>query len=121
MYLKLILSVKMVVASKLETNRKYELKAKVFKVFSDPTRLRILEHLKNGEANVTHLCDVLSLKQSTVSQHLRMLKECGAVTARKDGREIFYSIRDPKFVKMLDLGDEVLVLTIEDMMSCICE
>jgi ArsR family transcriptional regulator len=112
----------MAVASKtLETNRRYELKAKVFKVFSDPTRLRILEHLKNGEANVSQLCEGLDLKQSTVSQHLRMLKECGAVMARKEGREIFYSIRDPKFVEMLDLGDEVLVLTVEDMMSCVCE
>ena len=103
------------------TNRKYELKAKVFKVLSDPTRLRILEHLINGEANVTNLCDVLSIKQSTVSQHLRMLKECGAVTARKNGREIFYNIRDSKFVEMLDLGEKVLVLTIADMMSCVCE
>lgn len=107
--------------AKSEVKRKYELKAKLFKVFSDPTRLQILEHLKDGEANVSQLCDGLSLKQSTVSQHLRMLKECGAVTARKDGREIFYSIRDPKFVEMLDLGDEALVLTIEDMMSCVCE
>lgn len=107
--------------AKLRTDRKYELKAKLYKVFSDPTRLRILERLKKGEANVSQLCNTLSLKQSTVSQHLRMLKECGAVTARKDGREIFYSIRDPRFVDILELGEELLVLTIEDMMSCVCE
>lgn len=106
---------------KQESDRKYEFKAKLFKVFSDPTRLRILEHLKDGEANVTQICESLNLKQSTVSQHLRMLKECGAVVARKDGREIFYTIRDPKVVKMLELGEELLVLTIEDMMSCVCE
>jgi ArsR family transcriptional regulator len=106
---------------KQEMNRKLELKAKLFKVFSDPTRLRILEYLKNGEANVSQLCEGLDLKQSTVSQHLRMLKDCGAVAARKDGREIFYSIRDSKVVEMLELGEELLVLTIEDMMSCVCE
>lgn len=100
---------------------KLELKAKLFKVFSDPTRLRILEYLKNGEANVSQLCEGLNLKQSTVSQHLRMLKDCGAVTARKEGREIFYSIRDSKVVEMLELGEELLLLTVEDMMSCVCE
>jgi DNA-binding transcriptional ArsR family regulator len=104
-----------------EADRKYDFKAKLFKVFSDPTRLRILEHLKEGESNVTSLCEALNLKQSTVSQHLRMLKECGAVVARKDGREIFYTIRDPKVMEMLELGEELLVLTIEDMMSCVCE
>jgi DNA-binding transcriptional ArsR family regulator len=104
-----------------EPERKYEFKAKLFKVFSDPTRLRILEHLKNGETNVTSLCDALNLKQSTVSQHLRMLKECGAVVAKKKGREIFYTIRDPRVVEMLELGEDLLVLTIEDMMSCVCE
>ncbi len=107
--------------AKQEPERKYEFKAKLFKVFSDPTRLRILEYLKDGETNVSRLCEALNLKQSTVSQHLRMLKECGAVVARKEGREIFYTIRDPKVIEMLDLGEDLLVLTIEDMMSCVCE
>ncbi len=97
-----------------------ELKAKTFKVFADPTRLRILEALREGEKNVSSIIEKLELKQSTVSQHLRMLKECGVVSSRKNGREIHYRLRTDKVTKILDDGDELLTLTIEDLTSCVC-
>jgi DNA-binding transcriptional ArsR family regulator len=102
-------------------DRKLELKAKVFKVFSDPNRIRILELLREKECNVSEMIEHLNLKQSTVSQHLRLLKDCGVVNTKKEGREITYSIRDKKVEDMLDLGEKLLVLTIEDLMVCICE
>jgi ArsR family transcriptional regulator len=102
-------------------NRKLELKAKVFQVFSDPNRLRILGLLREKGYNVSEIMERLNLKQSTVSQHLRLLRDCGVVTTRKEGREIIYSIRDEKVVEMLDLGEKLLVLTIEDLMLCVCE
>jgi ArsR family transcriptional regulator len=97
-----------------------ELKAKTFKVFADPTRLRILEVLREGEFNVSAIMEKLGLKQSTVSQHLRMLKECGVVTTRKEGREIYYSLKSDKVIKILDEGDELLAHTIEELTSCVC-
>lgn len=99
---------------------KLELKAKVFKVFSDPTRLRILELLRKKERNVSEIMKLLDLKQSTVSQHLRMLKDCGVVTGRKESREVIYSIKDKKVKEVLDAGEKLLVLTVEDMMECVC-
>lgn len=101
--------------------KKLELKSKVFKVFSDPTRLRILEVLREKESNVSELIEKLDLKQSTVSQHLKMLKDCGVVDNWKDGRESIYRIRDKRIGKIMDLGEELLVLTIEDMVSCVCK
>lgn len=101
-------------------NRKLEMQAKVFKVFSDPNRLRILEHLKENECNVSTLCRRLKMKQSTVSQHLRLLKDCGAVVAERNGREVTYSIRDKKVFEMLELSEELLMLMAEDLMKCVC-
>jgi len=101
--------------------RKLELKAKVFKVFSDPTRLKILEVLREKERNVTEIMDILSMKQSTVSQHLRMLKECGVVNSRRNGREVIYSISDEIINEILDMGERLLVITVENMMTCVCE
>lgn len=102
-------------------NRKLEMQSKVFKVFSDPNRLKILEHLREKECNVSKLCKLLDMKQSTVSQHLRLLKDCGAVIAEKNGREVIYSIRDEKVLEMLELSEELLVLMAEDLMKCVCK
>ncbi len=104
-----------------DEKRKLELKSKVFKVFSDPTRLRILEILREKESNVSDLIEKLDLKQSTVSQHLKMLKDCGAVDNRRNGRESIYRIRDERIGRIMDLGGELLVLTIEDMANCVCK
>ncbi len=104
-----------------EEKKRLELKSKVFKVFSDPTRLRILEVLREKECNVSELVEKLNLKQSTVSQHLKMLKDCGAVDNWKDGRESIYRLRDKRVGEIMDLGEELLILTIEDMASCVCK
>lgn len=104
-----------------EIERKLEFQAKVFKVFSDPTRLRILGALREKECNVSELIEKLDLKQSTVSQHLKMLKDCGVVDNWKNGRESIYRIRDKRVIKIMDLGEELLILTIEDMASCVCK
>lgn len=101
-------------------NRKLEMQAKVFRVFSDPKRLKILERLKEGECNVSGLCRHLKMKQPTVSQHLRLLKDCGAVVTEKSGREVTYGIKDKKVLEMLELSDELLVLMAEDLMKCVC-
>lgn len=97
-----------------------ELKAKVFKVFADPTRLRILEILRGGDANVSTIVERLGMKQSTVSQHLRLLKECGVVNTRRVGREIYYSLISSKVVEILDKGDELVSETVETLASCVC-
>ena len=62
----------------------------LFKALSDPTRLRLLSLLSDGEMCVCFLSDVLKLVQPTVSRHLAYLKRAGLVTARREGKWMHY-------------------------------
>jgi ArsR family transcriptional regulator, arsenate/arsenite/antimonite-responsive transcriptional repressor len=63
---------------------------------SDPTRVRILAALQRGELCVCELADGLEITQSTLSGHLQVLRQTGAVVTRRDGRWIYYSLDDRK-------------------------
>lgn len=69
-----------------------EEKAKFFKILSDPNRLRILKMLQIKPLCVCEITDVLSLATSTVSQHLKLLKEYGFIIEEKDGKWVNYEI-----------------------------
>ena len=66
--------------------------ARVFGALADETRIRIVKLLSEGEQRVDDLTRSLDIPQSTVSHHLRVLKEAGLVHAEKRGRNIHYSI-----------------------------
>ena len=66
--------------------------ARWFHALSDPTRLEIVRMLSHGERCVCELQDALGAQQSRLSFHLRVLKESGFVTDRKDGRWVHYSL-----------------------------
>jgi ArsR family transcriptional regulator len=68
------------------------LAADAFRVLSDPTRLLILERLRNGERCVCDLQDLLDAAQSRLSFHLRVLKDAGMVSDRRDGRWVYYTL-----------------------------
>jgi len=75
--------------------------AALFHALSEPSRLAILEHLFLGEHRVVELVAHLGLAQSTVSQHLSCLRDCGLVTSRAQGRSSHYSLTDPVRVRSL--------------------
>jgi ArsR family transcriptional regulator len=66
-----------------------------FRALGDETRLRILEQLGSGQRSVSDLMVLLDIGQSLMSHHLRILREAGLVTDRRDGRWIHYSIAEP--------------------------
>ena len=66
--------------------------ARLFHALSDPTRVEILELLRNGERCVCELTDVLDASQSRLSFHLKALREAGLVTDRKEGRWVYYTL-----------------------------
>jgi len=66
-----------------------------FKILSEPTRLRLLIALEQGEKNVTGLVEALGASQANVSRHLQTLTEAGILRRRKDGLNVFYAIADP--------------------------
>ena len=77
--------------------------AAALRALSNPSRLQILFALKDGEKTVGSLCSDLSLTQAYVSQQLARLRSEGLVTARRDGRRVFYVIVDRRILPVLDV------------------
>jgi ArsR family transcriptional regulator len=78
------------------------LKAKIFYALSDPTRIEILEFIRDGEKCVCEIVPHLNLIQPVVSRHLKILKNSGLVKFRKDGNNRFYSVTFPEVYRILD-------------------
>lgn len=75
-------------------SRQIESLAGLFRVLGDPTRLQILLLLADGERNVSELCREIGAPQPTVSHHLGLLRMGELVKTRRNGKEIFYSLRN---------------------------
>lgn len=75
--------------------------AELFRVFSDPSRVRILSALVNSQANVGMLAKAVGISESAVSHHLRGLRQLRIVRARKVGRQVYYYIDDDHIVALL--------------------
>lgn len=85
-----------------------DLAAKLFRGFSDRTRLAILQELASGELRVTDLVLRLGGSQANISGHLACLKDCGLVTDRPQGRQVFYRIAIPEVVAVLRAAEQLL-------------
>ncbi len=79
-----------------------------FSIFSDGTRLRILSALAISEMCVTDISRVLAINQTTVSHQLRFLKDAGMVVSTRQGKIIFYSLRNEVVNDVLLKGVEFL-------------
>jgi DNA-binding transcriptional ArsR family regulator len=71
-----------------------ELIAARLRVIGDPTRIRILDLLREGELSVAHLTERLETSQQNVSKHLGILLQAGIVSRRKDGTSSYYRVAD---------------------------
>lgn len=89
--------------------------ASLFQVLSHPDRIRILSVLHSQEMDVTHLHEALELSQSSVSQHLKLLKMHGLVDEHREGRRIFYHLTIPEIQNIIQAGVELQ--TKEQMME----
>jgi DNA-binding transcriptional ArsR family regulator len=86
----------------------FETEAEFFNAMAHPSRLKILELLRDGEACVCHIQAMLDQRQAYISQQLNVLRQTGLVTHRKDGQRIYYQISDPILFSMLDNVKEIL-------------
>ncbi len=82
--------------------------AKLFRGFSDPTRLAILRRLMDGPARVTDLVDHLGCSQANVSGHLACLRDCGLVDARPEGRAMRYRLDGDHVVAVIRSAEDLL-------------
>ncbi|MBI4506912.1 MAG: winged helix-turn-helix transcriptional regulator [Chloroflexi bacterium] len=95
-----------------------ELDARFFQGLADPSRVRILELLLEGEKNVSELVDLTGLAQNRVSTHLGCLRNCGFVTTRKEGRFVYYQLTDPRVRKLLRLARQVITENAAQILAC---
>lgn len=84
-------------------NRDLVKTAKIFKAFSVAIRLEILDLLKNGEECACDLLEKLDLTQSGLSYHMKILIESGIVTAREDGKWVYYTISEEGRQKIVQM------------------
>jgi ArsR family transcriptional regulator len=78
--------------------------AELFKALSDPTRVRIVGLLAHTELCVGDLCLVLGMSQPAVSHHLGILRALRIVTARKEGKHVFYTLADEHIHQLYQQG-----------------
>ena len=78
-------------------------KAEFFQALSHPTRIAIVELLREGELSAGALIERLGLEQANASQHLTVLRSKHILVNRKVGNQVFYSVRNPLILEVLDV------------------
>src|SRR5579859_473766 len=85
-----------------------DIKAKLFRGFGDPSRLGILDALRQGPLTVTDIIAATGLSQSNVSNHLGCLRDCGLVVAEQAGRHVTYQLSDDRVGQLIEVGESLL-------------
>jgi ArsR family transcriptional regulator, cadmium/lead-responsive transcriptional repressor len=96
-----------------------ELVGKYFRALGDPTRVRILELLRDhDELSVTELVARLGQSQPKVSNHLACLRWCGFVRTRREHPTVYYRVADERVTQLLELGRALLAENAEHVAAC---
>lgn len=93
--------------------------AKFFRGLSDSTRLSIFLTLVDDEKTVGEIVEEAQQSQSNVSNHLKCLSDCGLVKNRREGKKVYYSLRDPKTKDLLNLSRQVISKVRADIAACL--
>ncbi len=80
-----------------------DFRADVLKALAQPTRLKILDFLRDGERCVCEIFPAIDEEQSNTSRHLNMMLSAGVLSRRKDGLKIYYVIKHPEILEILDI------------------
>jgi ArsR family transcriptional regulator len=103
---------------KLTSRNALDQSARLFKAFSDPVRLRLLNLLAGREVCVCHLHEALELPQPTVSRHLAYLRKTGLVVGRKEGLWVHYRLSKPTSELHRKLLDSAGSLGESEVLEC---
>ncbi len=82
--------------------RVLELKAEILKALAQPTRMKILELLRNGEKCICEIVPALNGEQSNISRHISLMQKSNLVTTRKDGVKVMVKVKDQRVFEILD-------------------
>ena len=86
----------------------HDVQAEILKAIAQETRLSILELLRDGERCVCEIFPAINQEQSNVSRHLNMMQKAGILSRRKDGLRIFYAVRHPEVLVIIDLAAVIM-------------
>ena len=93
-------------------------KAKLFRGLSDPSRLSILDVLRNGPLTVGEIVEATELSQSNVSNHLGCLRDCGLVVAEQEGRYVTYHLSDDRVGDLIATAESLLADVARGVYEC---
>ena len=96
-------------------------KIELFKALSHSHRISIINTLRDGEKSVAHICEILDIESSYASQQLSILKNKNIVDGRKEGSQVFYSIKDEAILSLLDIARSIFNNHITNLKSTIKE
>jgi DNA-binding transcriptional ArsR family regulator len=103
------------------TDRLREFKASIFQALGHPTRIAIVEILRDGELPAGAIIERLGLEQANASQHLAVLRTKHIVNGRKEGNQVFYSVRDRILIEVLDIMRRYFQTHVNESMSILRE
>ncbi len=92
-------------------------KAEILKALAHPTRINILESLREGERCVCEIIDEVKVEQSNVSQHLAVLKKLNIVSSRKDGLKVIYRVKHNEVFNILSMLDGLISNQVEETIT----
>lgn len=92
--------------------------AKFFRGLGDPTRLRIVQLLLEGDKNVGELVNLTGVPQGRVSTHLACLRWCGYVCAERAGRNVYYRVADPRVRELVVLAQQIIADNARHIACC---
>lgn len=96
-------------------------KAEVFRVLAHPTRIHIVECLRDRERAVGALLGRIPIEPANLSQHLSVLRSKGLVVTRKEGNQVFYALRDPLLIEVLDSMRRYFQAHLEEALAMLAE
>jgi ArsR family transcriptional regulator len=96
-------------------------KAEIFQGLAHPTRIAVLELLREGELSAGEILERLQVEQANLSQHLAVLRSKQIVNYRKAGNQVFYSIKAPVLIEVLDLLKQFFQAHLSQTMSMLEE
>lgn len=98
-----------------------EFKAQIFRALAHPTRIAIVDLLREEELSAGMIVEKLGLEQANASQHFAVLRSKHIVTTRKEGNQVFYSMRDSLLIDVLDIMRRYFQAHITEAMSMLNE
>lgn len=98
-----------------------QFKAQIFQALAHPTRIAIVEALRDGEVGAGALGEQLQVEQANLSQHLAVLRARHVVVSRKVGNQVFYAVRDRALIEVLDLLKHYITGHLQDTVAVLAE